>query len=61
MAIEGADPVQHLQRFCHNLRADAVAPDYRNLLFHVRFHSFREASSPPFAMMFWINGGNGSA
>ena len=62
MAEFGGHGVQHPDGLLHNLGADAVAPDHRNVLVHwAAPFAFREAISPPFAIISLMKGGKGSA
>ena len=54
--------IQSQQGLVHDLRADAVAPDQRDLTVHFAAPlSFRELSRPPLLMMPSMNGGKGAA
>ncbi len=54
--------VQYPNRFSYNLGTNAVAPNHSYRLVHASaFPAFREAISPPLAIMSLMNGGKGSA
>ena len=56
------DLIQYGHGAVHDLGADAVALQKRDIEFHMRYSlSFRYCSSPPWAMIFSMNGGKAAA
>ena len=57
------DFIQHLHGLGHDLRADAVALDDCDMIFHRAYSplSLSDFKRPPAWMMLWMNGGNAAA
>ena len=58
-----ADFIEHLHGLGHDLRADAVALDDCDIVFHRAYSplSLSDFNRPPALMMLWMNGGNAAA
>ena len=63
MAELFTDCIEHLHRFGHDLRPNAVPLDDCDIVFHPAHSplSLSDFSRPPALMMLWMNGGNAAA